>query len=249
MIIKGVISWLREASYGFLDFLYPIGCVGCRILGEGYLCHSCMKKVAYIDEPYCKHCGVPLETDKKYCPKCIFDFGFHDGGFSIALYDKPVSDLIMNLKYHREMGIASFLADLALTRLQKINILDDFKCDCIVPVPLFTKRKSSRGFNQSSLIAKHLARSLGLNLREDIIFRIRDTKKQTGLSLDERMANVKNAFQANDNSEIKGKSILILDDVMTTGSTIQECARVLKEAGASETRFLTIARQILYENP
>ena len=246
MKTNSIINWVKDTALGFLDFLFPIGCVNCNAIGQGYLCHACFQKVIFIEEPYCKHCGLPIEKETdKYCSRCIFDFGFHDGGFAIAIYEEPISSLIHNLKYQRETDIAKFLASFAVSRLKNLDKLVDLKCDIVHPVPLFPKRKSSRGFNQSALIAEHIASDIGIQYAENILIRIRDTKSQTGLSVDERISNVKNAFAIKDGSIIKGRSFLLIDDVMTTGSTIQECARTLKNADASSVKFLTIARQPL----
>jgi len=241
-----MISWFRESVLGLVDFLYPSGCVGCNLIGEGYLCRACLNKVAFIEKPFCRNCGVPIpESGRNYCPKCAFEFGYHDGGVSIALYDEPLSLLIQDLKYNGEKGIAKFLAGIAVSRLPVLDEFDDLRCDAVHPVPLFPKRKLSRGYNQSALIGKCLAESMQIDYTDDILMRVKDTKSQTGLTHDERIVNMKNAFVVRDESMIKGKSILLVDDVMTTGATIQECARVLKEAGVSKVKFLTIARQLL----
>ena len=246
MITNAVITWIRDACLGLLDFLYPSGCVECGIIGEGYLCGACVKKIIYIDEPFCKHCGIHLDSDNKnFCPKCEFDFGFHDGGISIALYEKPLSTLIHRLKYQKEIGIAKLISRLALSRLVSSQQIDSLKSDLIHPVPLFSKRQSARGFNQSALIAGAIASETGMHYADNLLKRVRDTKSQTGLTYDERAMNVQNAFAVRNDVDLNGRSVLLVDDVMTTGATIQECARALKNAGAGTVKFITVARQLL----
>lgn len=209
------------------------------------MCDSCLSKIVYIDKPRCKHCCIPLEDEhKSYCPRCAVEFGHHDGGISIALYDSLIGKLIRELKYEREIGIAAFLAKLIHARIDKENILEDLRCDYIHPVPLSRKRFISRGFNQSGLIAKKLAEAFEISYRDDILIRIRDTKSQTGLGFDERLINIRGAFKVADENAVAGKSILLVDDVMTTGATIEECARTLNAAGSGKVKFITVARQI-----
>ncbi len=237
--------WIKEAWLGFLEFIYPIGCRGCSVIEGKYLCDSCFQTIVYIDKPRCKHCCIPLEDEyKSFCPRCAVEFGHHDGGISIALYDDPIGKLIRELKYEREKGIAAFFSKLIQTRIVKENLLENLRCDYIHPVPLSRKRFISRGFNQSGLIAKKLAEAIDISYRDDILTRIRDTESQAGLGFDERLVNIRGAFKVADENAISGKSILLVDDVMTTGATIEECARTLNAAGASKVKFITVARQI-----
>lgn len=237
--------WIKEAWFGLIEFIYPIGCRNCSTIDGNYICDSCMSSITFINPPKCKHCSIPLEDEyKSYCPRCAVEFGHHDGGISIALYDDPIGKLIRELKYEREVGIAGFLAKLANLKIEKDESFDTIKCDIIHPVPLSRKRFVSRGFNQSALIAKKLSSLFDIPYRDDILIRVRDTETQTGLGFDERLINIRGAFKVTDDNLISDKSILLVDDVMTTGATIEECARTLNKSGARKVKFITMARQI-----
>jgi competence protein ComFC len=246
MEVVTIKNWFKEAINGFLEFVYPIGCRGCGVFGFGYLCSECRSNLVFITDPKCKHCSIPIDSEKRsFCRRCTVSFGYHDGGISIALYQDPLGKLIRELKYDRQTGIADFLAEIAVSRIDKGKTLASLRCDYIHPVPLSRKRFRMRGFNQSALIAAKLAKSFGMEYRDDILVRIRDTETQIGMGLDERAMNIIGAFEVPDIDRVEDKSILLVDDVMTTGATIEECARALKIAGAGKVKFLTIARDML----
>ena len=237
--------WFKEAGLGLLEFFWPIGCRGCSTIGKGYLCDSCLTNVVFIIDPMCKHCSAPLEDGlKTFCGRCSVDFGHHNGGISVALYDDPIGKLIRDLKYEREKGIAVFLANLVANRIDRGKTLYELRCDFVHPIPLSKSKQSKRGFNQAALIAHKIAEIYEMKYSDDLLIRIRDTESQTGLDFDKRMKNMAGAFEVNDKKAVEGKSFLLIDDVMTTGATIEECARILKNAGAGKVKFLTIARQM-----
>jgi competence protein ComFC len=240
-------SWLSDAFLGFLEFLFPTGCAGCGVVGRGFLCEDCQKHVMYIDQPRCSHCSIPLGSDSyKYCLRCRELRSDYNNGISIAIYEDPLGKLIRNLKFNREAQIADFLAELVIKREKSDSHLQKlFNCDLIHPIPLSRARAANRGFNQSALIAKLLAGQYGIEYCDDAVVRVRDTRSMIGLGYTERLSNIKNAFEVRKPEKIESKNILLVDDVMTTGATIEECARTLKMSGSAKVTFLTIARQLL----
>lgn len=152
------------------------------------------------------------------------------------LYDGPVSAMIKKLKYGGTLSLAPILSKLLCDYWEGL----DWSADLIIPVPLSRKRLSQRGFNQSELIARRFGKTVGIPCEAGAMMKLRDTRQQVGLTADERKANLSGAFAA-EPSYIKGKRILLLDDVMTTGSTFAECSAVLLDAGAKTVKCLSVA--------
>lgn len=240
-------TWINDAFLGFLEFLFPTGCAGCGVVGRGFLCEDCIKHVHFIDQPRCSHCSIPLDSDSyRYCLRCRELRSDYHSGISIAIYEDPLGKLIRNLKFNRETGVADFLAELVIKRAKTDTQLQKLiNCDLIHPIPLSKARAAGRGFNQSALIAKSLATQYGIEYCDDVVARARDTRSMIGLGYTERLSNIRNAFEIRKPELIESKSVLLVDDVMTTGATIEECARILKMNGSGKVTFLTIARQLI----
>lgn len=158
---------------------------------------------------------------------------------SWAYYEGPIQSAIHELKYDRNTGLAVNLATYLHQYLEDL----EWDVDLIVPVPLGRKRKRERGYNQAILLAKPIAWSLGLPLRPGALQRIRETQAQVGLTKRQRVTNVRDAFSA-DEEIVRGKHVLVVDDVVTTGATLNACAKALKEAEAVKVFGLTLARSI-----
>jgi ComF family protein len=156
---------------------------------------------------------------------------------SAFIYDAPICGLVLRLKYSSEADVARMFAPFVLDAYGK-----DFaeRVDIIIPVPLTPKRQRSRGYNQALLLAKGLSKEIGIAVGEPLI-RVRETVAQKEMTIAERQENLKGAFRVEDKKAVKGKNVLLIDDVLTTGTTASECAKVLKKAGAREVFVLTIA--------
>lgn len=190
-----------------LDLLYP----------QGLKCAVC-KKEAIINGGACEACRAKLRAyDDVFIPAGLEGF---TAGF---IYNEEIRSVIHRFKYDDEPYLAHFLAD-------SICIPKEWRIDILVPVPLHPKRLKERGCNQSELLARELSRGIGIHVETELLHRIRETGSQTELSEAERRRNVENAFRADKGSD--GKTILLIDDVCTTGSTLSECAKTLKNAGA-----------------
>ena len=231
-----------------LDMFFPPLCHVCRSFipdaGQLHLCSSCTEKIKLLGHPLCIVCGIPFfgAGDEHLCGECIKHPPAFDAARAAVAYIGPVCSLIHDFKYTYKVHLRRPLS------LLIVNHLDDvaarYHSDLIIPVPLHVKRLRSRGFNQAILLGELLARRWQLPMERGVLQRIRWTEPQINLSADERQENVKGAFVVHEPARVSGKRIILLDDVLTTGSTVAECAAVLKAAGAVEVLVVTVARAL-----
>ncbi len=232
----------------FLDILFPPRCHACKAFipdaGAIHLCTACLEACTLICSPLCKTCGVPFLTagDDHLCGVCITEPPRFTAARAAALFDGPVRDLIHRLKYNGRVQLCRPLG--LLTGQQLGAFAEAASADLVIPVPLHVKRLRQRGFNQAVLLGEILAGLWRLPLSRANLQRIRWTEPQVNLSAAERVANVRGAFAVSEPALLKGKRIILVDDVFTTGSTVTECARVLLKAGAAEVSVVTIARAL-----
>ncbi len=219
---------------GILDLLYPKKCLNCGRAGD-YLCRRCLKEIPWHETTICLVCGKRAIGGYSH-PICLKKWGL-DRAILLAHYQGPVRKLIQGLKYRRLTSESKLLVDLIVSRLDK----KELKGFVVTAVPLHFLRQIDRGFNQSELLARGLAGRLNLRYRDDLLYRQRKTKSQVTLSKLERSENVRHAFAADNREAIKGAKILIVDDVITSGVTVRECAKVLKRSGATEVWALALA--------
>lgn len=231
-----------------IDFILPRRCLKCgRILPEpGYLCEDCSEAINFIGPNCCRKCGHPLyeeNTDsRKLCAGCLSRRrSFYRLARSAVVYDENSKNLILGFKFLDKTENADLLA-----AMLKVAGKDIFAAgaDVLVPVPLHYTRLIKRRYNQSSLLALKLGKMVGLPVDAFSLVKHKRTRPQTEFSGRERVVNVKNAFSVKYPERIKGKRIVLIDDVMTTGSTLKESARALRKAGAKSIDVLTVARVI-----
>ncbi|MBU1146246.1 ComF family protein [Patescibacteria group bacterium] len=216
-----MVFWIDCIKKFILDIIFPTDCFGCEKEGE-LVCEDCFQKIMPSVRSF--H-GENLDK--------IITFYSYD--------DKIIKNLIHGLKYRFVEDSARHIGKLVERELGKI--LEQIGCpDIFSPVPLHKKRYLERGFNQGEEIAKFLVTKIGWPLRTDILVRVRETVSQVSLKEEARKKNIEGAFWLLGNSDIKNKKIVLLDDVVTTGATMEECARVLKQAGAKEVLGLAFAR-------
>lgn len=231
---------------GFVNLIYPLHCANCRtcldISNETGLCGLCMAGIRRNPKPHCVSCGRPVDEAFKACPECRKTKFHFKSAHSAYVYDGALKELIHILKYKGRLSLSATLSGF-MTDFIKENgaILEDI--DVITFVPLDGRRLRERGFNQSKVIAAGLAQDAGIGLA-DILEKPHTTRHQNELSKDERMTNLKGAFKVRPDAKVRGLKILLIDDVMTTGSTLSECSRTLLDAGAKVVRCLTLARGI-----
>jgi len=234
-----------DAARAFLSLIYPPCCEGCGSAVEhpDYLCEKCKAGAARIAEPFCEVCSEPFEgaiTGPFTCSNCS-GRNFHFT-CAVARYRSRgvVRDFIHRFKYWREYHLRHPLAAWALEALDDDRIREH-PVDALVPVPLFVARERHREFNQAAVLANMIG------VRADIpvahcLRRIRNTSSQLTRGRAGRMENLRNAFKMDDTTAVRGLHTVLVDDVLTTGSTLDECARALLAGGAKSVRAITVAR-------
>ena len=218
-----------------LDFFFPPSCGGCGKLGTRW-CADCQQKMVAVPLPICDVCGEPQKKEG-VCNKCTHSRPAFYMLRSCFVYMEPVRSALIKIKYHRELGLGEILAMNAAQYLDTLG----WKADVILPIPLSEQRIAERGYNQVNLIAHPLARIIKCKYVPAALRRIKHTHSQVGLNVEERRQNVFGAFQANAQL-VKGKTIILMDDVATTGSTLEAASKALMESGASKVYALTFAR-------
>lgn len=203
--------------------------------GERPLCPACEADLPHLAGPLCPVCALPTPEGTP-CGACQASPPHFDASIAAFRYAFPVEHLVQGLKYRHRLTLAGWLADALHRSIGAANV------DCIMPLPLSVGRMRERGFNQAQEIARPLARSLGLPLAAEICFRVREGAPQASLPWKERQANIRHAFECR--ADLAGKRIAVVDDVMTTGATLNEFARVLKRHGAARVENWVAARTL-----
>ena len=226
------------------SLFFPAHCAHCGVAlrGEEDFCAECAKGLERLSPPMCNTCSQPFQgrIEDFECPNCAgADFSF-EMAVCVVRSRGVVRELLHRLKYGREIWIARVLGGLLREGLSDARLAGR-TIDALVPVPLHAVRMREREFNQAALIAGHLSRHAGIPV-SDVLKRVRATGTQTRLDRRHRMQNLRNAFTLVKNADVKDKSLLLVDDVLTTGSTLDACASVLLEHGAASVCALTVAR-------
>ena len=229
-----------------LDVIYPRKCVGCGAPAPEtfrYLCWDCWADTQKVVPPFCRICGDPVAGSVEHefvCYACAAERPAFDMARSVARYDGVVGEMLKRLKYHHGLWLAPDLADLMLNCLKAE--FPGVTFDWVVPVPLYHVRRRERGYNQSMVLASELARRISAKSSARLLRRIRPTTTQTNLTAPQRLSNVQNAFTYGRERKLAGQRVLLVDDVMTTGATVNACAKALKKGGAQSVHVLTVAR-------
>ena len=218
-----------------LDLLFPPRCVGCR-QGGSWLCSGCLEQVERVAGPVCSRCGRPFR-ETGLCPACRRGTSALGPARSPFFFEGIVQKAVHELKYRGRRVLAGPLGRLLAASLGDLG----WPAAAIVPVPLHRQRERERGYNQSALLARSLAAQLGWPLCEGRLVRWRNTRPQVGLDGPARVENVHGAFRW-DSPEPPPGQVLLLDDVYTTGATMEACAEALRQAGTVDVRGLTLAR-------
>lgn len=227
-----------------LDFLFPRRCLGCGKWGK-YFCSQCLNLILLGPQRICPVC-TKLAVGGLTHPSCSRPWGL-DGLTSIFTYQGLMEKAIKRLKYRFVSDLAEDLVELFLSFCGEDKFFSHF-CQrenvYFLPVPLHSRRKRWRGFNQAELLGKMIANNLDLPFLPDLLKRIKNTKPQTKLKEEERRKNIRGAFKIRSNYKLSiiNSKLILFDDVWTTGSTLRECGQVLKRAGAKEVWGLTLAR-------
>lgn len=229
-----------------LDILFPRQCIGCGTPSPDTfrsICWNCWSSTARIEAPFCNLCGDPVagSVDHDFiCFACSAEKPSFNAARSAVRYDGVVGDALRQFKYGHALWLVPDLADLLHRCLLAEYAGVEF--DLAVSVPLFHVRRRERGYNQSALLAQALAARMDCDFGPDLLKRIKPTTTQTNLTAKERLSNVTNAFRYQKEKRLANRRILLVDDVMTTGATVNACAKALKKGGAASVHVITVAR-------
>src|SRR5262249_49537759 len=234
-----------ELFQAAVSLLYPATCTICgkSVRAGEYLCNGCEAKIIRIVPPFCETCSEPFEgsiTSTFTCANCAHRTIYFDAAVAAYRGRGIVREIIHEFKYARQIHLRHLVACWLFAAVNDER-LHDCHFSIIVPVPLHPSRQRERGFNQASLLAELLSAQTAIR-STPVLERIRYTTTQTALDRSERMENLHNAFRLLKNADVRGLRVLLIDDVLTTGSTLNECARVLKRAGAMSVHAATAAR-------
>ena len=236
--VVNVLPQLTKLKGIALDLLFPQWCVGCGKEGH-FLCYSCRRSLPRIVPPFCPQCGRP-QPSGILCPGCVGWQAEIDGIRSPFRFDGIIREAIHQLKYRNLRALVVPLAELLQNYLINVSIPGEV----LVPVPLHKRKLRERGYNQSQLLARELGKLINLPVVDDCLTRQKHAPPQARTStIDERRTNVANAFACNDH-RLCDKQVLLIDDVATSGATLDACASTLKAAGASSVWGLVLAVEV-----
>jgi competence protein ComFC len=221
-----------------VDSFFPRRCVGCGKVG-GFLCPECLEKLPRLLPPLCPHCGRS-QVSGIVCPDCRRRQTEIDGIRSLFRFDEVIRKAIHQLKYRNLKAISPCLAELLADYIRS----NPLPGEALVCVPLHPRRLRERGYNQSSLLARELGVRIDLPVIEDCLIRVKQAQPQVrAVGAEERRRNVADAFVCRD-ERVSGKQIILIDDVCTSGATLESCATALKNKGVTSVWGLTLAREI-----
>jgi len=231
---------LNDAVEGALDLVYPPRCVLCDTFGPAYLCESCASQIPVdVPPPVCERCG--RHCDSLPCAECLGDPPYFVIAVAAGEYSGLTQEAVHWLKYRDRPMLAEPLGLIlaAYARRERAR-LADLSFDAVVPVPMHPARGRVRGYNHAERLARVVGHELNIPIRPELLRRVRATRPQVGLDADTRRSNLDGAFRADSNA-VNGLSLLVIDDVSTTGSTNRETAKTLKLAGAKAVYCLCLA--------
>ena len=242
---------IRHMQKTALDAVFPPGCVNCSepIDSPGNLCGRCWPEMTYISAPFCDICGYPFEYhagDGMICAACLKRPPAYSKARAVLKYDEASRDMILGNKHSDQTNRAPSFAQWMHRAGQSLI----GGCDMICPVPLHRQRLIQRRFNQSAMLARELSKLSDKPAILDLLIRKHHTRTQGGLSARARFRNVRGAFEINPAriSQLKGARILLIDDVLTTGATVEACSKCLLDAGALNVDVLTFSRVVRAAN-
>jgi ComF family protein len=222
-------------------FALPPRCAGCGLIvsDDLQLCLACWESLSFLTGSGCELCGSPIAADHAICAPCLQNPPDHDGAHACVVYGDVARNIALRLKHGRRIGLAKLIAKLMVRRLPS-------EPGILVPVPLHRWRILRRGFNQSALVAGHLAKTNGLRLEIDALRRDRSTPLLRGFNAQERSKAVRGAFSVSPEARprLKDQTVFLIDDVYTSGATANACARVLKRSGVSKVVVFCWARVV-----
>ncbi|MDP3900385.1 MAG: double zinc ribbon domain-containing protein [bacterium] len=256
--MKKIIKKIKTACQKAIDIIFPIECLNCKKEGR-WLCETCAKKIQINVDPHCPACRAET-TFGEYCANCQKNYSLRGAFISASYSDELVKKLIKTFKYRFVSSLNSELVKIMVFYLDELlkksqraawlnqargvdapKILRHFKEVLVIPVPLHRRRERWRGFNQARVLAENFAQHYHLRINDHDLKRVKYTTSQAELNETQRRQNIKKSFVWQ-GGDLKSKNIMLVDDVLTTGATLDECASVLKKAGAGEIWGLVVAK-------
>ena len=231
-----------------INLLYPASCQVCGKKSKSpnqYLCKECVQKIKKRQPPFCIKCGHKLKTasyKEDLCPDCKKKTPYFDQAASIFYYDGVFKKLVHDFKYKKNTSLVTEFAEFIISFMDKHNIAKE--TDLVLSIPMHPLRLLKREINPSNILARNVAKKLNLPYSENLLKKTKNTLPQSQLNRSERIENIKNSFSLKKSAEpyLKHKNILFVDDLFTTGSTVNECSRILKEKSVKRIEVITLAR-------
>lgn len=225
-----------------LEYIFPSRCIACYSMDiiENALCSKCWNRLHFISKPYCNMCGyifsLTLESDQK-CIKCIMNPKSYDIARSLFIFDENSKKIIHAFKYYDKTQLADFFANLIIQRYG-IELAD---VDFIIPIPMHRLKRLVRMYNAAQILAKSVSNILGKPLLHNCLIKARWSVSQTSLKYKQRQQNIKGTLIIKNFDQLINRTVLLVDDVKTTGATLNECAQLLKSHGVKVVKFVSIA--------
>lgn len=240
------IEWIVKIKDKILDTLFPeYSCYVCGrelMIPDNHICERCLKSMKTISGNICKKCGMPLPEGNSYCDTCKSREYAFDTARACYHYNETSGKIVMDLKYNKKKFVVPFIATEMLLRLDDFGVMPDI----IIPVPISKRRYKERGFNQAELIADEMSEITGgrVLVESALVEKVVDSIPQARLKGKERLNNLTRAFKLTTRKSLRGKNVLIIDDVYTTGSTVNEVAKVLRRLHPDTINVLTFAKTV-----
>ncbi len=240
-------DFLVQLKDDVLNFVYPQSCPICHkplARGENQVCQECWETLAVLPAPFCPYCKSFIEDDDSVVGHGSVCLSPPEDRRILAVrslgtFDDYYQKLIHRFKYGKKLPLGKTLAESLGRAVSETKCFTN--CDVVIPVPLHRARQRERGFNQSDILAQGISESTGIALAQGVLKRKRNTKDQTYLNAQQRADNVRGAFVVKEPDRMEGRTVILVDDVMTTGATLNECAGLLRAAGATDVFAATLA--------
>lgn len=234
-------TYIQNVQQNLKNLLWPDVCPFCGRACQSGVCPACLGKLKelFVREPRCMQCGKPVrKKEQEYCYDCAHTHHYYDQGRAVWLHQDPVKQSIYRFKYHNQREYGKYYAK----AMEKYcgDFIRRVKPEVLIPVPLHVSKRRKRGYNQAEILAKELGKLMGLPVADELVERVKKTTPQKQQNRQRRKENLMHAFALRYRIR-KVKSVLVIDDIYTTGNTIDQIAKILKEAGVEKVYFLTIS--------
>ncbi len=242
--MAGLLKKYKKIMSAFLDIVLPPSCYVCResCSGKYGLCDNCIIDIQKLKGPACRRCGSKVLSGQTLCAECSLQDSPLDKNWSACRYDGKMRECIHLFKYKGYLGLVDIFGDIVKEFVENNKIYNEV--DIIAPVPLHPAKRRERNYNHAEILASAISKNFSIPIDLKNLKKIKWSHSQSELKKEERKKNVKNTFILADARPFQDKRVLLVDDVYTTGATLRECARILKESGAAKVFSITLAKVI-----